>query len=81
MQSYLPFAMLDAVTNYDVYGDLGTTGYAGQDAIDKYFEQQRAWRDQAWSSNCGFIPSAVPGFNNRALGSQLGALSRSLQKD
>src|SRR5690606_23307354 len=51
------FAMLDAVTNYDVYGSGGVTGYAGQVAVDNYYAAQAGWRSVAASANVAFIPA------------------------
>jgi hypothetical protein len=63
---YPPFTMLDAVTNYDVYGSMGGKGgYIGQDGINKYYNQQSRWREIATKDyNCRFIPAASPGYND-----------------
>ena len=80
---YLPFFSLDAVTNYDIYGNMGTYGYAGQDKVDKYYERQREWRDKAWKSKCAFVPGVTPGFNDRGtrLHANHHALSRILTEE
>jgi hypothetical protein len=64
---YEPFSLLDAVINIDVYGNLRgiSTGLVGEARLSAFYRRQRDWRDYAWKSNCGFIPSAMPGFNNR----------------
>ena len=36
--TYIPFFLLDAVTNFDVYGNMGAQGYAGENAVDMFFE-------------------------------------------
>jgi glycoprotein endo-alpha-1,2-mannosidase len=65
-----PFAMLDAVTNYDVYGSIGVTldsfgGYLEEDEVDHYYQfEQREWREIAKKQNCDFIPSVAPGYND-----------------
>jgi glycoprotein endo-alpha-1,2-mannosidase len=64
---FMPFLLLDAVTNFDVYGNMKVTGYAGQAAVDDYYQKQLDWRNSAWSRKCGFIPGATPGFNNMML--------------
>ena len=75
---FLPFMLLDAVLNVDVYGNLDAEhGYAGQDAVNEFYQGQRNWRDSAWSNNCGYIPSVVPGFNNL----ERSPLSRNLSED
>ena len=65
---YMPFVYFDAVTNYDVYGSMGSpTYYAGADVVDSYFKDQHDWRSQAISSGCRFIPAVSPGFNDRGV--------------
>jgi hypothetical protein len=70
--------LLDAVTNYDVYGSMGAKGYAGQGAIDNYYTQQLAWRSLAKQVGTAFIPAVTPGFNDRAVRDGHQALSRQL---
>ncbi|KAG7352533.1 glycosyl hydrolase family 99 protein [Nitzschia inconspicua] len=62
---YPPLSMLNAVTNYDVYGSMGGKGgYVGQDGVTRYYNQQRRWRDLAHNSDCHFIPAVSPGYND-----------------
>ena len=62
---YSPFELLDSVTSYDVYGDIRRVGYAGQDGVMEYSNRQKRWQDAALAStNCDFIPSITPGFND-----------------
>jgi hypothetical protein len=61
---YLPFALLDAVTNYDVYGSMKKTLYAGNQTVQQYYHQQKVWSDKAKAEGCDFIPSSTPGFSN-----------------
>ena len=62
---YYPFDLLDSVTSYDVYGDIGRGGYAGQDGVAEYNAKQKKWHDAAIAHNdCVFIPSVTPGFND-----------------
>lgn len=72
------FAMLDAVTNYDVYGSGGVTGYAGQVAVDNYYAAQAGWRSVAASANVAFIPAVSPGFNDKGVRDGHEPLSRRL---
>lgn len=65
--TFLPFLYLDAVTNYDVYGSMGATGYAGQDAVDSYYHNQHLWRQEARLKKCGYIPAVSPGYNDRGV--------------
>mmetsp|Transcript_16720 Transcript_16720/g.25951 ORF Transcript_16720/g.25951 Transcript_16720/m.25951 type:complete len:477 (-) Transcript_16720:15-1445(-) len=64
---YEPFEILDAVTNYDVYGNMNRKYYAAQDGVDSYHAKQVAWKNAAKRQNCGFIPSVTPGFNDAAV--------------
>mmetsp|Transcript_3442 Transcript_3442/g.6280 ORF Transcript_3442/g.6280 Transcript_3442/m.6280 type:complete len:471 (+) Transcript_3442:121-1533(+) len=63
---YPPFTILDAVTNYDVYGSMGGKGgYMGRDGVINYYQnQQRQWQAIANDHNCAFIPAASPGYND-----------------
>ena len=67
VETFLPFLYLDAVTNYDVYGSMGVTGYVGQDAVDSYYDNQHLWRQEARLKKCGFIPAVSPGYNDRGV--------------
>jgi glycoprotein endo-alpha-1,2-mannosidase len=80
---YLPFLLLDAVTNLDIYGNMISPGLAGQEAVDDYYDKQKDWRNRAWSLRCGFIPGVTPGFNDRGLkpSAQHKVLSRQLTAD
>lgn len=60
-------ALLDGVTNYDVYGNMGATPYAGQPAVDAYYDAQRDWKDAAGSADVAFVPGTSPGFNDTAV--------------
>lgn len=71
-------ALLDAITNYDVYGSMGATGYAGQVKVDSYFSQQSGWRELAHSVGKDFIPSVSPGFNDKGVRTGHSPLSRKL---
>lgn len=75
---YEPFFLLDAVGTYDVYGSIGATGYAGQDAIDRFAKRQQAWRKAAHRQGCAFIPGVSPGFNDRGVRSGHDPVSRQL---
>ena len=65
--AYPPFSMLDAVTNYDVYGNMNHPPYAGQAAVDNYYRQQQDWRQRAWTSGVRYIPAVSPGYNDRGV--------------
>ncbi len=71
-------ALLDAVTNYDVYGSMGAQGYAGQPAVDAYYAAQAEWQALANAAGTAFIPAATPGFNDKGVRSGHPAMSRRL---
>jgi glycoprotein endo-alpha-1,2-mannosidase len=70
--------LLDAVTNYDVYGCMGATGYATQTSVNAYYTTQSKWRSLAHSGGAAFIPSVSPGFNDRGVRHGHAPLSRKL---
>jgi glycoprotein endo-alpha-1,2-mannosidase len=70
--------LLDAITNYDVYGGMGRTGYATQAGVDSYSAAQQGWKDLAHAVGVNFIPSVAPGFNDKAVRSGHEPLSRKL---
>lgn len=62
------FSALDAVTNYDIYGGMGRPmKYAGTDAVNAYYDEQRAWRNNAIVRGCRYVPAVSPGYNDRAV--------------
>jgi hypothetical protein len=62
------FKLLDAVTNYDVYGSMGRPmRYAGKEPIDDYYSEQEMWKTKALENGCRFIPAASPGYNDRGV--------------
>ncbi len=74
-------SLMDAVTNYDVYGAMGASGYAGQPAVEAYATAQQGWKEQAVVAGIGFVPSVTPGFNDTGVRSGHLPLSRKLTED
>jgi hypothetical protein len=74
-------ALLDAVTNYDVYGSMGAKGYAGQPAVDAYYVAQAKWQVLANAAGAAFIPAATPGFNDKGVRDGHPAVSRRLTQE
>jgi len=72
--------LLDAVTNYDVYGSMGAKGYVGQAAVDRYYAAQSDWRELAHAEGAAFIPAATPGFNDKGVRHGHEAVSRKLNE-
>ncbi len=73
-------SLLDAVTNYDVYGSMGAKGYAGQVAVDRYYAAQALWRQRAHEAGAAFVPAATPGFNDKGVREGHEATSRRLDR-
>ena len=67
----ISFELLDAVTNYDVYGSMRgeeNLGYIGsREKVTEYYQEQNQWRALALAQNCAFIPGVSPGFNDRGV--------------
>ncbi|CAJ1952975.1 unnamed protein product [Cylindrotheca closterium] len=65
--------LLDAVTNYDVYGSMSKSvgskgGYFLEDDVRRYYEiEQREWKGIVNQKNCAYIPAVSPGYNDRAV--------------
>ena len=57
---------LDAITNYDAYGSIKSTGYVGSEKIYDYFQEQDYWRQEAKRQSIDYIPVVTPGYNDRA---------------
>jgi glycoprotein endo-alpha-1,2-mannosidase len=76
-------AMLDAITNYDVYGSFPQKGYSGQGSVDQYFADQQQWVQLCATVGCAYAPGVSPGFNDRGvrLGVDHAALARKLSRD
>jgi len=68
--------LLDAITNYDVYGSMGTSGYATHASVDAYYAAQAGWKSLAQSLNVGFIPGTTPEFNDTGVRTGHSPLSR-----
>jgi glycoprotein endo-alpha-1,2-mannosidase len=71
-------ALLDAVTNYDVYGSSGAKMYATQAKVDNYYTAQTGWRSKAQAVGTAFIPATSPGFNDTGVRDGHIPLSRKL---
>jgi hypothetical protein len=50
-EAYPAFDVLDAVTNYDMYGNMNNPPYAGQAVVNDYYEEQRDWKQRAGEKN------------------------------
>jgi len=67
----IPFELLDAVTNYDVYGSMqgGKQGgyIGGKSKVFDYYDEQNEWKTMAKDRDCAYIPAVSPGFNDRGV--------------
>ena len=70
--------LLDAIMNYDVYGSMGASGYAGQAMVNAYYESQAGWKALADSVGTDYVPAVSPGFNDRGVRPGHSPLSRKL---
>jgi glycoprotein endo-alpha-1,2-mannosidase len=75
--------MLDAITNYDVYGSFREKGYTGQASVDQYFDEQEQWIQLCATIGCDYVPGVTPGFNDRGVRLEMNrtALARKLSPD
>ncbi|MCA9412920.1 MAG: glycoside hydrolase family 99-like domain-containing protein [Candidatus Omnitrophica bacterium] len=71
-------ALLDAINEYDVYGSMGASGYAGQSAVDQYNARQNQWKSMADQAGAVYIPSITPGFNDKGVRAGHDPVSRKL---
>jgi hypothetical protein len=74
-------ALLDAVTNYDVYGSSGGKMYATQEKVDNYYQAQAGWRSMAHQVGTSFIPASAPGYNDTGVRDGHLPLSRKLSEN
>jgi hypothetical protein len=66
-EGYSAFELLDAVTNYDIYGNMNNPPYAGQGAVDAYYLRQKQWSERAGANGVGYVPGVSPGYNDRGI--------------
>lgn len=74
-------ALLDAVTNYDVYGSSGGKMYATKEKVDNYYQTQAEWRAMAHQVGTSFIPASAPGYNDTGVRDGHVPLSRKLSEN
>lgn len=78
-------ALLDAVTNYDVYGSSGGRNvlYATQEGVDNYYAKMAKWKSLASEVGVKFIPAVSAGYNDAGVRPEANhqPLSRKLSED
>ena len=68
----MAFFYFDAVTNYDMYGSMGSQElHAGSTALSKYYADQKGWKDLAAKQGCRYMLTVSPGFNDRGVRPQV----------
>jgi len=65
--NYEPFQLPDAVTNYDIYGNMNKAPFAGSSAVQNFYQKGAAWKVAANSQGVGYVPSVSPGYNDRGV--------------
>jgi glycoprotein endo-alpha-1,2-mannosidase len=60
--------LMDAVTNYDIYGNMGRPAFATDSILSTYQSKNTSWKNLVNSLGRQFIPAVTPGFNNRGPG-------------
>jgi glycoprotein endo-alpha-1,2-mannosidase len=52
---------LDAITNYDMYGNMGKPRFAGQAGVNEYYSKAADWKIHANEHNAAYVPGVSPG--------------------
>jgi glycoprotein endo-alpha-1,2-mannosidase len=73
-------SQMDAVTNYDIYGNLGRMSHVTDSKLNTWQNNNTAWKNFVNSLGKQFIPAVSPGFNNRQ-GTDMPACSRKLNNE
>jgi len=74
-------SLMDAITNYDVYGNLGAGHFATDSTLNAWQSDCNSWRTKAHSISREFIPAVSPGFNDRGVRSGHTPTSRKLYNE
>jgi hypothetical protein len=69
---------LDAVTNYDVYGNMGGSGYVSTGEVDVWDAKNDQWQAACDAIGVDFIPGVTPGFNDNAVRTGHSPISRKI---
>jgi len=60
-------SQMDAVTNYDVYGNLGGARFVTDSILNDWQSRNTSWKNFVNSLGKQFIPAVSPGFNDRGV--------------
>jgi glycoprotein endo-alpha-1,2-mannosidase len=58
---------MDAITNYDVYGNMGRSRFVTDSKLNSWQSKNDAWKSLADSLGKKFVPAISPGYNDRAV--------------
>jgi hypothetical protein len=72
---------MDAITNYDVYGNLGSVRFVTDSILDDWHSRNTSWKNLANGLGKQFIPAVSPGFNDRGVRSGHQPCSRKLNNE
>ena len=72
---------MDAVTNYDIYGNIGRPRFATDSILNTWQSRNTLWKTFVNGRGKQFIPAVSPGFNNRGIGADMPACSRKLNNE
>ncbi len=74
-------SQLDAVSNYDIYGNLGRARFVTDSKLDTWQSRNASWKSLTDSLGKEFIPAISPGYNDRAVRDGHSACSRKLNDE
>jgi hypothetical protein len=74
-------SLMDAITNYDVYGNLGAGHFATDLILNTWQSDCNSWRTKAHGISREFIPAVSPGFNDKGVRSGHTPTSRKLYNE
>jgi len=60
-------SLMDAVTNYDVYGNLGGARFVTDSILNSWQSRNASWKSFVNGLGKQFIPAVSPGFNDRGV--------------
>jgi glycoprotein endo-alpha-1,2-mannosidase len=72
---------MDAVTNYDVYGNLNSQPFVTDSVLDDWQVRNAAWKEFVNGLGKQFIPAVSPGFNDRGVRTGHNPCSRKLNNE
>jgi hypothetical protein len=72
---------MDAVTNYDIYGNIGRPRFATDSILNTWQSRNISWKTFVNGRGKQFIPAVSPGCNVRGIGIDLPACSRKLNSE